>query len=165
MKHSTTQEEVKMLTDAYNSNIDVFQVGKLIGMSERTIRRWLSRIQENNGNPPFLKPKGGNHNSIVTEEIENFMVRLIEERSDITLEEICLKTLERFPHIPPNKLCIATVWNHLDCKLITTKQIRYVSWKNTFEILLLTSQQGIRLNLFVLLWIMHQFIEVRKFWR
>ena len=125
--HKTTQEDIDFLAECYRRGLDMEVIGELIGLKSRSTRRWIKKIQENNGNTPLLRKRGGAYHKIVTKEMKDRMIQMVEEKTDITLEEIRTQILSEFPAVGKNKLCLSTIWNHLDGELITTKEIRYVA--------------------------------------
>ena len=116
-------EQLEFLYRAYTSGADIIQFGtSILGMSRRTAQRYALKVMD----PTFsFKPRGGPRHTKVTPPIHDFMVRLVSENNEITLEEVRDRTLQRFPYL--GKLAISTVWKHLDCQLITSKSLRYVS--------------------------------------
>ena len=117
------EEELEMMQRAYRSGADVINFGtSVLGMSKRTAQRYASKILD----PLFsFKHRGGTKNLKITPPIHDFIIDLVNENNEITLEEIRDTVLQRHPQF--ENLSIATIWKHLDCQLITSKVMRYVS--------------------------------------
>lgn len=113
--------DYEILRRVYINGGDVVKTGISMGMSSKTARRYLTRIIMNKP----VHQRGGSRNTKITPPILNYMIKLVEENNDITLEEIREKILQKFTDL--TNLSTSTIWKYLDCRLITTKLIRYVS--------------------------------------
>ena len=120
------EHDLNVLARTIREGGNPYIVGSAFGMSPRTIRRRTSQIMANNFNPPEISLRGGIRNQIITMEMEDWMIKYVEENSSATLEEIKLALLNRF-NLPDHRISLSTIHNHLDGQLITYKEQRYVS--------------------------------------
>ena len=121
------QKDIDALLQTLLAGEDPYPVGKALGMSKRTVQRYLIKIIENNFLPSTLGVRGGPHNKKISEGIENWMVKFVEENSTATLKEIKDSLCNAFPHMNFENISLTTIHNHLDAKLITNKKQHYVA--------------------------------------
>lgn len=122
-KYSPKQQEIDALANVVRQGNDYYSVGVAFQMSPRTIRRHVSKIIQNDYKSVPLKKRGGSHNQKITPMIEDFMVYYIENNPDVTLQDLKDKLLSLFFI----NISCSTIHNHLDGRLITYKNQRYIA--------------------------------------
>ena len=136
-KYILRDQDLIALTRTIRSGGDEYAVGSAFGMSKRTIRRRRLEILENNQNCPQISKRGGGHNQLITPEMEEWMIKFVEENSSATLGEIRISLLKQY-NIANNRISLSTIHQHLDGNFISNKKQRYVSPNaNTPEVIVI----------------------------
>ena len=121
-RHTTIQD----IEAAVQSGGDPYKVATLRDISERSVRRYIARLENSNGMDlsEVADQRGGAYNVKFDEEMLEAITGLIEEFPDLTLEQINLRLQTQLPGKPP--IDISTIWKHLEGSLITLKKLHVV---------------------------------------
>lgn len=125
-RYRTTQHDIEVLERGFRTTGSCTAMALAMGMKARTARKYNDMFLHGNGAPIILKRRGGSTKHLLDAVQIKYMTSLVKGHQDITFEEIQRKMHVQYPGIPQTKLCISTIWNYLDGKLITTKLIRYI---------------------------------------
>lgn len=118
------------LINAYEANEDYVAVADTLGKQRRTACQ-IVLIYARTGRRKAL-PRGGKRPHLFTPEMDDELIRFVEEKPTATLEEMRTRLLLRFPLRP---VSTTTIMRRLDGSLITLKLLRTVTFNwNTNEV-------------------------------
>jgi transposase len=116
MESLNFQEKLRKAVIKYLENHTISETAVFFEIGTATVSRWKAHY-ENEGRLTAAK-KGGATYCVINEEGKKFLISEVENRNDITLEELRQKYLERFDEL----IGISTIHGHLKKANISLKK-------------------------------------------
>lgn len=117
-RNNPSNEDIRRIIDAYNSDEDFILLGRQLGIKRRTayniVKRFRTRQQVGR------LPRGGAHNVKMDEEMKTFIRNLIQENPFITIEDMNNRMRQSLPQKP--RISSSSISNCIDGMLYTIKK-------------------------------------------
>lgn len=113
----------RRIVDAFIEGRDWREVAQTLGIKRQSARNVVVNFQRNG--LVVKKQQGGRHYNKIDEAMLNFIIKLIENKPTVTLQEMCGHLSSQMPQKP--RITPQALSKRLDGKMITLKDLRIVS--------------------------------------